>query len=263
MEIPAAVHRHPRVGSDGVRQILPHPLDDVDPLDLYLADDRPPPADRPWLMANMVASVDGATAVDGLSGGLGGAGDKLVFRAVRASCDWVLVASATAAAERYRMPRTSPELTARRRAHGRPPAPGLAIVTASGRVDPTIPALVERDADQPRPLVITGQDADTGALDALDADVVRLPTDRPDPLAILRELGRRGAATVLAEGGPTFNGILHGAGVIDELCLSLAPTIVGGHSARVVAGGPAAAVDLRLDRLLEQDGTLFARYVRG
>ena len=245
-----------------MRQLLPHPMDDVDPLDLYLVDERPPHGDRPWLMTNMIASIDGATALDGMSGGLGGPGDKAVFRAVRASCDWVLVASATAAAERYRMPGTSADLTARRSAAGRTPAPGLAIVTASGRVDPSIPALVERTAEQPRPLVITGQNADEGALSDLDAEVVRLPAATPEPSAILAELFRRGASVVLAEGGPSFNGILHGAGVIDELCLSLSPTLAGGDSDRIVAHGPNLTLSMHLDRLLEEDDALFARYVR-
>lgn len=267
VEIPPTIHRPlwaigVQVVSAVVRQLLPHPIDLVDPLDLYLADARVAPTDRPWLMANMIASIDGATAVEGLSGGLGGPGDKAVFRAVRASCDWVLVASGTASAERYRMPRTTEELTARRAAHGRTAAPGLAIVTASGRVDPSIPALADRMPEQSRAVIITGQDADATALDALDAEVVRLPTPAPEPLGILGELHRRGAAVVLAEGGPRFNGILHGAGVIDEFCLSLSPTLAGGDSARIVAAGADVAVAMRLDRLLEEDGALFARYVR-
>ncbi len=245
-----------------MRQLLPHPLDEVDPLDLYLNDVRPAHGERPWLMANMIASIDGATAVEGLSGGLGGAGDKAVFRAIRASCDWVLVASATAAAETYRMPLTSADITQRRAAQGRSPAPNLAIVTASGRIDRAIPALADRTPDQLRPLVITGQDADAAALDNLDADIVRVATATPEPQQILQELGQRGARVVLAEGGPRFNGILHSAGVVDEFCLSLSPTLAGGDSARIVAKGDDLAVAMRLDRLLEEDGALFARYVR-
>lgn len=245
-----------------MRQLLPHHLAEIDPLDLYLADERPAPDDRPWLMMNMIASLDGATAVDGLSGGLGGPGDKAVFRAVRASCDWVLVASATAAAETYRMPLASADITGRRADHGRTSAPNLVIVTASGRVDPSIPALADRGGAEGRPLIITGADADEEALASLDADIVRLADPQPQPHAILRELKKRGADVVLAEGGPRFNGILHSAGVVDELCLSLAPTVAGGDSARIIAGGSAVAHAMHLDRLLEEDGTLFARYVR-
>jgi riboflavin biosynthesis pyrimidine reductase len=231
-----------------VRQLIPTPVDDVDPLDLYLADRRDLVGDRPWVMCNMISSVDGATALGGVSGGLGGPADKAIFRAVRASCDAVLVASGTAAAERYRMPLT---------------APVLAIVTASGRIDPTLPAFAARDAGQDRPLVIAGGDADEAGLDALDAEIVRLPEPTPEPDAILTALAHRGAQVVLAEGGPRFNGRLLAADVIDELCLSLSPTLAGGSSARIVAGAPeGAGAGMKLDRLLEEDDLLFARYVR-
>ncbi|MEM7140565.1 MAG: dihydrofolate reductase family protein [Actinomycetota bacterium] len=246
-----------------MRQLLPTPLDDVDPLELYPADERPAPPGRPWVMVNMISSLDGATALDGVSGGLGGPADKAVFRAVRASCDMVLVASGTAVAERYRMPHTSPEVTEVRARDGRAPAPGLAIVTASGRIDPTVPAFAERDPGSEPPLVIAGADADDAALAGLDATIVRLEAPTPEPGDILAALGDRGATVVLAEGGPSFNGRLHAAGVIDEVCMSLSPTLAGGHSARIVAGGPdGMSVDMRMERLLEQDGLLFARYLR-
>ncbi|MDW3219081.1 MAG: dihydrofolate reductase family protein [Acidimicrobiales bacterium] len=246
-----------------MRQLIPTPIDEVDPLDLYPADARPRPADRPWLMVNMIASVDGATAVDGVSGGLGGPADKAVFRAVRASCDMVLVASATAIAERYRMPVTSPEVTARRADAGRPPAPGLAIVTASGRIDPTVPAFAERPDGVGPPLVITGEDADAAALAELDAEIVRVSAPTPEPTLVLAALAERGIEVVLAEGGPSFNARLHAADMIDELCLSLSPTLVGGTSSRILADdGGGELHRLRLARLLEADGLLFARYVR-
>ncbi len=252
-----------RVWSAVVRQLLPHPIDDVDPLDLYLADARPARGTRPWLLVNMIAGIDGATSLDGVSGGLGGPADQAVFRAIRASSDWILVASATAAAEQYRAPTVTAEIAERRVAAGRTPSPRLAIVTASGRVDPSIPALAARADTDPVPVVVTGSSADDDHLRDLDADVVRLDAERPEPAAILAELGERGARVVLAEGGPRFNGILHGAAVIDEFCLTLSPTMAGGSSPRVVAhAGEGLATRFRLDRLLEQDELLFARYVR-
>ena len=66
-----------------MRELFPNPADDVDPVARYESDHRPPPADRPWLLVNMVTSVDGATAVDGRSGALGSAGDHLVIPPAR------------------------------------------------------------------------------------------------------------------------------------------------------------------------------------
>ncbi|MEL7209075.1 MAG: pyrimidine reductase family protein, partial [Actinomycetota bacterium] len=57
-----------------MRRLLPGPAEAVDPLTEYGGVARSPVDGRPWVMANMVASADGATAVDGVSGGLGGDG---------------------------------------------------------------------------------------------------------------------------------------------------------------------------------------------
>src|SRR5262249_32779325 len=46
----------------------------------------------------------------------------------------------------------------------------------------------------------------------------------------------RGARSVLAEGGPSLNAQLAGAGLLDEVCLTLSPAIVGGDGKRIVTG---------------------------
>ncbi|MEO0492359.1 MAG: dihydrofolate reductase family protein [Actinomycetota bacterium] len=248
-----------------MRQLLPTPLDTVDPLTLYPLDDRPRPADRPWLMANMVASVDGAIAIDGVSAGLGGEGDSMAFRAIRASCDWIVAAAGTVRAERYQIPRTSPEIAAVRSAQGRDTAPRLAVVSASVDLDPDLPLFADRRDGEAKPLVITGATPPPERVAALDglAEWHHTDTERPTSAAILAALGERGADVVLAEGGPTFNGQLVDAGLLDELCLSISPHLVGGGSSRIVNHSTTTIpADLRLDRLLEHDSALFARYVR-
>ena len=245
-----------------VRQLHPLPVGVVDPLARYLDDPRPAPPGRPWVMLNMIASIDGATAVDGRSGELGGAGDRAVFRAVRGCCDWVLVASGTANAERYRRPGLDDDVRAARATRGRTDDPRLAIVTARGSVDPGLPALSDPAEGRPPALVITGRDGDLTALDGADVETERLDSAEPEPAAVVAALGRRGARVVLAEGGPRFNGLLHEAGILDEVCLSLAPSLVGGGSTRIVDGATAIVVGFHLDRVLEDDGFLFLRYVR-
>ena len=41
---------------------------------------------------------------------------------------------------------------------------------------------------------------------------------------------------MLAEGGPTLNGQLAAAGLLDELCLTLLPLLAGGEAKRILAG---------------------------
>jgi 5-amino-6-(5-phosphoribosylamino)uracil reductase len=50
---------------------------------------------------NMIASIDGATSVTGVSGGLGGPADHALFAVLRTQADAVLVAAGIARAEHY------------------------------------------------------------------------------------------------------------------------------------------------------------------
>ncbi len=216
-------------------------------------------------MLNMVASVDGAIAIDGLSGGLGGPGDTQTFRAIRASCDWILVAAGTARAERYRVPRPAPDVTEVRVATGRSRAARLAVVTASVELDPSLPMFAVQEPDDELPLIITGATPpqDRVARLAGMAEFVHLDAERPSPRMVIKELHSRGASVVLAEGGPTWNGQLAEAGLIDELCLTISPHLVGGTSPGIIGHSPVSHVSgLTLERVLEHGSALFVRYVR-
>ncbi len=70
----------------------------------------------------MITSADGAVAIDGVSGGLGGSSDRSVFRHLRSIADGVLVGAETVRRERY-----SPI----------PPHQTLAIVSRSGDLGDT------------------------------------------------------------------------------------------------------------------------------
>jgi riboflavin biosynthesis pyrimidine reductase len=248
-----------------MRQLLPETIDDVDPLAVYPFDDRTPTSGAAWLMVNMVTSADGASSVDGVSGGLGGVGDSMVFRAVRASCDWIVAAAGTVRAERYGVPRSAPDVAALRLEQGRTAAPRLAVVTESLNLSPELPLFAERAPDEAKPLIITGAQPDQARIEALgdQAEWCHLDGARPEPTAIIAELTRRGAKVVLAEGGPQFNAELLAAGCIDELCLSISPHLAGNSSTRIVHNAAIGfPTELRLDRLLEHDNCLFARYLR-
>ena len=84
-----------------------------------------------------------------------------------------------------------------------------------------------------------------------------------DPATALGALAGLGLRRVLTEGGPSLLGRWLEAGVVDELCLTTTPVVVGGDAGRVVSGPPVdAGVRWRLAHLLEDDGTLLARWTR-
>lgn len=247
-----------------VRQLLPDLLDPVDPEVAHAAVARPAPPGRPWVLLNMVASVDGATAVDGVSGALGGEADRRVFRALRAAADVILVAGGTVRAEGYGPPRTTEALRAVRVERGQTPYPRIVIVSGSLDLDPAAPVLAE--APEP-PLVLTGTGAAEDRRQTLEpvADVRTVgDAQGVDLVAALALLGSLGHRTVLCEGGPTLNGHLLAADLIDEVDLTLSPLLVGGDALRLVAGAAATERPLALAHLWHDvdDDLLFARYVR-
>lgn len=243
-----------------MRQLLPEPAE-VDPADAHARAERPAPAGRPWLLANMVVSLDGATAVAGRSGALGSAGDKAVFSALRAVADVIVVGAATVRAEGYGPPRTPQARRAERLARGQEPFPRIVVVSRSLDLDPTSSMFTE--AHEP-PLVYTVATAPESKVAALApvAEVVAAGEDSVDVTAMLADLGRRGVTVALTEGGPVLNGHFLAAGLVDELDLTTAPLLVGGDSDRVTAGAPIATEAFDLAHLWEDDGFLLARYVR-
>jgi len=245
-----------------MRQLFPEPVEDVDPEAVHATLAREAPRDRPYVLVNMIESMDGAAVVDGVSGGLGGAGDKMMFRAVRAVPDVILVAGRTANAEHYNAPRISDTAREARRERGQAVTPRLAVVTGQLSVDLSLGMFT--DPGEQRPLVITAESAPTNRRDEVEAvaEILVAGETTVDLADALAQLRRRGASVVLGEGGPSINGALVGLDLVDEWCVSLSPTLAGGDSRRIVNAAPPALRHLRLERVFEHDSMLFLRYVR-
>jgi len=207
----------------------------------------------PYVRVNFVASLDGAVSVDGRSGGLGNAADKTVFHLLRELAEVVLVGAGTVRTEKYN--------GVQRNTRGRDTPPPVAVVTGTADLDPA--SRLFTDTVVP-PLILTLESAPAGRRAALaDAggEVVVLPRLTPDLL--LAELGRRGLDRVLCEGGPSLLGALQAADAVDELCLTVAPLLVGGESGRI-AHGPAGVPPRRMALVgaLHADDALLLHYRR-
>jgi riboflavin-specific deaminase-like protein len=242
--------------------LWPQPGEVDDVTALVAAEARPPPGDRPWVLVNMVASLDGAIAVQGRSGALGGPADKAMFSALRGVADVVLVGAATVRAEGYGPARPSDATRAARRARGQAEVPPIAVVTRSLDLDPSTPLFTEPVR---RTIVITCGSADPGRRASLAgvADVIVAGEDVVDLQAALRELAARGAGVITCEGGPSLNGQLVAADLIDEWALTVSPLLVSGEAARSSIGpAPVVPTAMRLDRMLADDQFLLTRWVR-
>jgi riboflavin biosynthesis pyrimidine reductase len=236
----------------------------ADPLEPYAQVKRTRADGRCWVMAHMVGGLDGSAAIAGRVGDLSTAPDAELFRLMRSLADVVLVGAETVRAEGYGVVRLPPGREAARVAAGRPATPPLAVVTRSLKLDWSARAF----ADAPpgaRTLVITCAAADPQRLEQARqaADVIVAGGDRVDPDLAVARLAERGYRVILCEGGPTWLGELVAAGLLDELCLTIAP-LMGGDPLPVAVAPPGAPLArFALRHVLRGDDTLFLRYERG
>ena len=229
------------------------------------------------LYANFVSSLDGVVALGAPGVSSGGAisgrneGDRFVMALLRAAAGCVLVGAQTARDDRghlwtpgYIHPPSAAANAALRASLGLAAEPRLALLTATGDLDPGEPAL-EAGA-----LVLTteaGADRLRGRLPAA-TEVVALGAGAHVPAAAaVAELRRRfPGARILTEGGPRGIGWLLAGGLLDDLFLTLSPVLAGRDATPrpgLVAGLellPGRAGWARLASVRRQGDHLFLHY---
>jgi len=216
------------------------------------------PDDRVTVRANMIATVDGAISVDGRSGGLSGAADRLLFTVLRGLADVILVGAGTARTERYGLAKpTWPQLR-----QGRTAAPPIAVVTRRLSLD-LDGQLVRGDGVKTIVLTTRQAPADLRAAAAQTAEVIVAGDDDVSGQAAIDTLVELGYRRILVEGGPTLLGEIASAGRLDELCVTTSPRIAGGQARRMIQSPSAAPAGMTLASVLEDDGFLLSRYVAG
>jgi riboflavin biosynthesis pyrimidine reductase len=241
------------------RGAVGHGDDDLAVLDWY---EEGVPSDAPWVRVNFVASVDGAVAVDGLSGGLGSAADRRVFDLLRVPCDIVVVAAGTIRAEGYGPLRVADHHADLRTRLGFEPQPRLGIVSASLDLDPDSRLFTEAPE---RPVVLTTRSADADRKNALSrvADVLECGDESVDGRELRDVLRRAGFRRIHSEGGPSLFGTLIDGDAIDDVCLTVSPLLVSGNAGRISHGAaPEHPVGLELAHIVQSEGTLLLRYTR-
>jgi riboflavin biosynthesis pyrimidine reductase len=244
-----------------VRLLVPAATTLDDPLTPYWEAPRQPVPGGCWVLANMVAGLDGTAAVRGRVGALSSPADIELFSRLRGVADVVLVGAETVRRERYGPVELADDLVARRREQHRLD-PRVAVVSSSLQLDPELPLFTKADPARP-PLVVTTAKSDVRALAGLPVEVIVAGEARVDLAIALSELAARSAAIVLCEGGPTLLGEMIASDLLDEYCLTVAP-VVGGDPLPVVdTSGFTELSRFELAHVAEEDSSLFLRYVRG
>ena len=217
------------------------------------------PSGRPYLVLNMVSTLDGKATLDWRTKGISSDVDRALFHHLRTQVDAVMVGAGTVRTERYGRITKSDELREKRRAEGLEPDP-LAIVI-SGRLDLPADLPLLQEPEQ-RVLIATASDAELLGITA-QVDYLRVGDDLQLLAARLRD--DYGVRSVLCEGGPTLNSHLLAAGVVDELFLTLSPKLVGGAAALTIVAGRELLEpsELSLVWALESNGELFTRWRLG
>jgi 5-amino-6-(5-phosphoribosylamino)uracil reductase len=188
-----------------------------------------------------------------------------LFSLLRELADVILVGAGTVRVEDYSGARLSIAQRQRRQARGQSEVPQLAIVTKSGHLDRDMPVFTRTEVP---PLVCTCAavaDQTRRGLAGL-AEVVECSGDDParvDEAAVIAALADRGLYRVLTEGGPMLFSSFVERNMLDELCLTIAPSLVGGLPGRIAAGPGQVLTAMRCAHILtDDDGYLYTRYVK-
>ena len=233
---------------------------EAEPVAGFVGGRRSPRGERPWVMINVVESVDGATAASGESRGLSGPADREVFHALRGVADVIMVGAGTVRADNYGPMRPRPGVREARIARAQTPVAAIVVISRSLELDWTsalftdaeAPTVVAAPTDAPEPARAAARNA--GQLIVAGTGHVALDE-------VLAELARSGHDSVLCEGGPGLFAQLAQADLLDEICITISPLLVAGGAQRVLPGALLAPPRrLMLAALLEADGFVFARY---
>lgn len=190
---------------------------------------------RPFVTLKAAASLDGKVATrSGDSRWISNEASRNYVHRLRQTMDAVMVGIGTVLKD-------DPLLTVRLPGGKRSLQPLRVIVDSRLRI-PLRSQLV-RTAGQYPTLVATTQAASSSRMQRLAGTNVEVSIIAKDAQGhvslkgLMKELARRGVASVLVEGGSTLNASALREGVVDRLLFFLAPKIIGGQQAPGILGG--------------------------
>lgn len=247
------------------RRCFPPPCEEVGSVyeDVSFPGSHPADPSLPYVVMNMVSSLDGKVSSGGKSGSIGGGVDRGAMRMLRSKVDAVAVGAGTVRAEKVSL--TSEGM--------RDPEPKAVIISASLDLPPeNMASLGEQET-----IILTVEGRDTGNAGRSKSGYITglaqiLPAEADseggiDLMSALRALkGKHGVDRLLLEGGSALNTGMLSIGVVSEIFITIAPKLLGGgpgESAGILSGPlPAAPRDLSLASIHAStpDGEILLRY---
>jgi riboflavin-specific deaminase-like protein len=208
----------------------------------YLDLEFPPaPAGRPYVILNMVGSLDGKAVLDGSEQGLGSAEDKRRMQELRAHADAVMNGAGTMRKSGATSRIDEPELVAWRRAHGKRTDHPLGSIITTRAAFPLEGDYFNGSGIEAVIFATQVSPEWKAEIEAAGPTVVTFSPDEPSVRRAVEYLyHERDVRLLLVEGGPTLNDELLRQGLVDEFFLTLGPTLVGGRDSLTVLEGPAS-----------------------
>jgi riboflavin biosynthesis pyrimidine reductase len=208
---------------------------------------------------NMIASLDGAAFFDGVAGPLSDPTDQNLLLTLRGYADVILVGAGTVRAEGYGPVRlNAAQVAERRQRWGVESPPRIAVFTQTGDVPASL------FAEGQRPILVTiARLARSKPELGRYADFLIAGEAAVDLATAVEALRAEGLRRILCEGGPTLLDELVAHNLVDEMCLTVSPTLAATPiGAR--PGAPALAVPTRmaLSHAVVVDHYVYLRYAR-
>lgn len=217
------------------------------------------PAERPYVICNMISTADGKATIDGRAGPISDPIDRELFHLLRTQADAVLIGAGTLRKEYYGPLVKTPELADLRERSGLRRSQLACCITGTLDLSVDIPIFQDKHSEIK---TFTTQPEKTLADCPAAVSIIRMG-DSAVPLAeLFQSLHQDGIRSVLCEGGPNLNAELLRADLLDELFLSLAPKLESGRDNLTIVHGDTLAqpTELELLSLMEANSSLYLRY---
>lgn len=224
------------------------------------------PADRPYVVVNMVATVDGKVVIGGpgTTRLIGSATDHLLMTRIEGQCDAVLFGAALLRNDNPGYPFHDEARQNRRIARGVRPEP-LWIGLSTRAVFDRMPRLFEGGPE--RTALFAGSEIDNRIRSQLEPHTHLVVANTPSVdlrlmLGYIRTI--LNVRVLCCLGGPAVNAAMLTAGLVDEVFVTIAPKIQNGRNPVTMFEGeafaPASLARLRLLAVHAHEDELYLRY---